>query len=184
MRHKTTQTQQNLINNGEKGRLQEKQSKVHPAQHESHKSSRENISHRLEMKAEMQHKSLFLFSFFLFFHSKRLLVVNLARAPVSSREVVDVCSIHKACWETVAGLRRTPRTRRTGPSAFRNGQMATVEAFQSSRSLCDGGAALPGRLCPAVCPAVCPSVRLSAADPQRFLFLLPNLHGFQQSVPA
>lgn len=92
-----------------------------------------------------------------FFHSKRLLVVTLARASVSSREVVDVCSIHKACWETVTGLRRPPRTRRTGPSAFRNGQMATVEAFQSSRSLCDGGAALSGRLC----PAVRPSVRLS-----------------------
>lgn len=66
MRHKTTQTQQNLINNGEKGRLQEKQSKVHSAQHESYKSSRENIFHRLEMKAEMQQKSLFLFFFFLF----------------------------------------------------------------------------------------------------------------------
>lgn len=56
----------------------------------------------------MQHKSLFLFFFFLFFHSERLLVVNLARASVSSREVVDVCSIHKACWETVTGLRPDP----------------------------------------------------------------------------
>lgn len=65
--------------------------------------------------------------------SCRAAVVNLACAPVSSSEVIDVCSIQKACWETVTDLSQAPWTSRliprTEPSAFRNSQMAAFEGF-------------------------------------------------------
>lgn len=64
-----------------------------------------------------------------FFHAEQLLVVNLARASISCREVIDVCSIQKACWETVTDLSQTPWTPRTWPNAFRNSQMAAIEGF-------------------------------------------------------
>ncbi len=67
------------------------------------------------------------------FTIKQLLLANLAFAPVSRREVIDVCSIQKACWETVTDLRQAPWTSRltprTWPNAFRNSQMAAVEGY-------------------------------------------------------
>lgn len=67
------------------------------------------------------------------FPVEQLLVANLACAPVSSREVIDVCSIQKACWETVTDLSQAPWTSRliprTWPNAFRNSQMAAIEGF-------------------------------------------------------
>lgn len=63
------------------------------------------------------------------FPGEQLLVVNLACAPLSRREVSDVCSIQKACWETVTDLSQAPWTPRTWPNAFRNSQMAAFEGF-------------------------------------------------------
>lgn len=40
-----------------------------------------------------------------------------------------MCSIQKACWETVTDLSQTPWTPRTWPNPFRNSQMAAIEGF-------------------------------------------------------
>lgn len=44
-----------------------------------------------------------------------------------------MCSIQKACWETVTGLSQAPWTSRLvprpWPNAFRNSQMAAIEGF-------------------------------------------------------
>lgn len=87
--------------------------------------------------------------------------MNLARASISSREVIDVCSIQKACWETVTDLSQTPWTPRTWPNAFRNSQMAAIEGF-AVPNLCTcacvcvhGGVWVPGFVCLSVCRSVC-----------------------------
>lgn len=63
------------------------------------------------------------------FPGEQLLAVNLACAPLSRREVSDVCSVQKACWETAVDLSQAPWTPRTWPNAFKNSQMAAIEGF-------------------------------------------------------
>lgn len=95
-----------------------------------------------------------------FFHCRASLRHNwLACAPVSSREVIDVCSTQKACWETAFDLGQDPWTSRvisrTWPNAFRNSQMAPIVGFTVPNMYC---------MCMFVCVCVSASLCLSAYE--------------------
>lgn len=86
-------------------------------------------------------------------------LVNLASSPVSCREVIDVCSIQKACWETLTDFRQAPWTSRpiprTWPNAFRNSQMAAIVG--SAVSKCVYRVGMFVHLCLCACMHTAPS---------------------------